>query len=385
MNAYRLIAVCAFSLILYACAPSLKLPELEREDIEKEAELQRNLALDLRFEEQKKLLNVGHKILQTGAPLCRDVSNSVGLFVWNAHFYDFKPYRSDIARLYNLDRDIYVFHAVAGSPAEGAGIKAGARIVSVNGHQMEPGPKASEQFAKALNDPLNNETAQITYVQDDKVYETELPFDPVCDYRLIYEHENMEVNAYAAQTKAGKPRIIVTRGMMQFTNESELAGIMAHELAHHLLDHLDKGAMNIYAGRAVGAVLDWTEALIFLEKPDNDMRDYLGDKARRIYSQSFEAEADYLGLYIYFNAGYQIQDYASFWRRMASEISISYIDHAVTHPAGPERTLLIGKVEEEIKRAVAKGNKKPIWPNLASKVWSRAQLRYMHEGSHGNP
>lgn len=256
LNSLKLFLFLCF--FLTACAPALKAPELEREEIEKEAELQRNLALNLRFEEQKKFLNIGHKILQAGAPLCKDVSNSVGLFVWNAHLYDFKPYRSDIARLYNLDRDIHVFHSVPDTPAYDAGIRAGARIMAVNGKNMEAGPKAAEQFAKALNDPLRDNLAQIVYVQEGEVHKAELPFQRLCDYRLIYEHEAMEVNAYAAQTKTGRPRIIFTRGMMQFVEEAELAGVMAHELAHHLLGHLDKMRMNIYAGQVVGAVLDWT-------------------------------------------------------------------------------------------------------------------------------
>lgn len=115
------------------------------------------------------------------------------------------------------------------------------------------------------------------------------------------------------------------------------------------------------------------------------MRKYLGDKGRRIYSQSFETEADYLGLYIYYNAGYDLEDYADLWRRMASELSIASIDHAATHPVTPERTLLIDKVEEEIRQAQENGAQRPIWPDLDPRAWSRAQLRYMHEGGHGNP
>ena len=82
-----------------------------------------------------------------------------------------------------------------------------------------------------------------------------------------------------------------------------------------------------------------------------------GDIAGQAFSQSFEAEADYIGLYFMARAGYDIVDAPNFWRRMgiAHPGSIR-TNHAASHPGTPERFVALNKTVSEIldKRAAGK-------------------------------
>ena len=72
------------------------------------------------------------------------------------------------------------------------------------------------------------------------------------------------------------------------------------------------------------------------------------------FSQSFESEADYVGLYIMANAGVDYHAAAHFWRRMAVAHPDS-IEHAKTHPSTAERFVAMKKAVAEIDGKLAAG------------------------------
>ena len=81
-------------------------------------------------------------------------------------------------------------------------------------------------------------------------------------------------------------------------------------------------------------------------------------KSRRTYSQPFEAEADYLGLGIYFaaRAGYDMFRVADFWRRLGMEHPEAiHANEISTHPSTVERFIRIDKARAEIEEKQAKG------------------------------
>ncbi len=74
------------------------------------------------------------------------------------------------------------------------------------------------------------------------------------------------------------------------------------------------------------------------------------------YSQDFEAEADYVGLYYLARAGFPTEGAADFWRRMAVEYPASIkSSHSASHPATAERFLALEQVSREIERKEATG------------------------------
>jgi predicted Zn-dependent protease len=69
------------------------------------------------------------------------------------------------------------------------------------------------------------------------------------------------------------------------------------------------------------------------------------------FSQDFEAEADYVGLYIMARAELPIKDAPKFWRRMAAEVPSSIAGSgSATHPATSYRMLALDKTVTEIEQ-----------------------------------
>ena len=74
------------------------------------------------------------------------------------------------------------------------------------------------------------------------------------------------------------------------------------------------------------------------------------------YSQEFESEADYVGLYMCELSGYDITEAAYFWRRMGVKHPGSIAqNHAASHPSSPERFVSIEDTVKEIERKKAAG------------------------------
>ena len=83
------------------------------------------------------------------------------------------------------------------------------------------------------------------------------------------------------------------------------------------------------------------------------------------FTKSFEAEADYVGLYLMARAGMDYRAAPQFWRRM-STINPKAISHASTHPVTPARFVLLQKTIAEIEAKQA--NKEALVPNKVAPV-----------------
>ena len=79
-----------------------------------------------------------------------------------------------------------------------------------------------------------------------------------------------------------------------------------------------------------------------------------GALAASAYSQEFEKEADYVGLYLMANSGIEIDNAPMFWRRMAAEHPGNIkSNHAASHPATAERFVAIENTINEIALKLA--------------------------------
>ena len=78
------------------------------------------------------------------------------------------------------------------------------------------------------------------------------------------------------------------------------------------------------------------------------------------FSQGFEAEADYVGLYMLARAGYETESAANFWRKMAEKMPAQSNSLTGTHPPTAYRYLMLAKTHAEIeKKKAAKKNLLP--------------------------
>lgn len=118
-------------------------------------------------------------------------------------------------------------------------------------------------------------------------------------------------------------RIRITQGMLAFaSNDSELAFVLSHELAHDLLGH---------AGAFHG-----------------------GNHAR------MELEADYVGIYITARAGYDVETASRFMLRLAA--AYPEMEGDSSYPASAARYAMLERSVREIARKTS--SKSPLVPNF---------------------
>jgi predicted Zn-dependent protease len=171
----------------------------------------------------------------------------------------------------------------------------------------------------------------------------ELPSRKRRCYYYFETSRSREINAFA-----DGDRIVVTQGMLRFLeNDDELALVMGHELAHNLMGHIDAKKDNAVGGHLLGAMMDGMAAS-YGGYSGNDWQNLGAAVTSLSHSQSFEAEADYVGLYITARAGYDISNAIDMWRRWSVEDPEGlYV--AITHPTKPERFARLTKAIEEIQ------------------------------------
>lgn len=148
---------------------------------------------------------------------------------------------------------------------------------------------------------------------------------------------NAEVNAWCLP--GGK--IVVYSGIMPLTvNDTELAVVMGHEIAHAVLKHgnerMSQQLLLQYGGAALSALLS--------SKPQETQQLFnaafgisstLGVLA---FSRSQESEADETGLYFMAVAGYNPNAAIGFWQKMAAQGGGSNTPVLLsTHPSDEQR------------------------------------------------
>jgi hypothetical protein len=346
-------------LVLAACAaPQTTKHAVSDGELAAEQAKQREVVLTERRRKLQRVLDVGYPILREGAALCGDaVAGDLGLKLATAGTW--RNEWSDAARgAFDLDDHPRAFIVVRSSPAALAGIKPGDRIVAVGDHTVGAGSAGIE----ALHDFLDARIAagadsfDVRIEQDGMDRELTLHPVTVCDYAIDVTDET------ALNATADGQTMRFSAGLLRFTSDEELAVVIGHELAHNAMAHIDAQEQNAMAAGAGGLMLD----LLFALGGVNTGGAFMSEAAnagRLAYSQDFETEADYVGLYFVARAGYQVDEAAYFWRRMAAE-NPAAIEYASSHPTAPERFLRIEKTVEEIEAKRAAGQ--PLVPDRAA-------------------
>lgn len=338
------------SIIGTGCAPTTQRADVDERAVQEERERQRQLVLRKDLEYQKRLSRVSYPILRASTALCPDdVGRRAGVNISNV--YAFKPeYRAAARAELGLDPYLRLIDVTPGSAAEAAGLVAGDVVLAINGKQIQPGPQAVNIGQRQLD--------RIARSGDDFVFDVaqlegqkQVTFTPeaICYYPVFLANTN-EINAFAD----GKA-IYVTRGMMKFVeSDTELAQVIAHEMAHNAMGHIDAKRGNM----ALGAILDIAAAAYGV-----DTGGMFGDIASLAHSKGFEAEADYVGMYAMARAGVPYAENADLWRRLAMEHPES-INNGIlrTHPSSPERFVAIDATVAEVIAKQDAGEE--LMPNL---------------------
>ena len=129
-----------------------------------------------------------------------------------------------------------------------------------------------------------------------------------------------EVNAFALP---GGPMFVNVGTITAASNEAELAGVMAHEMAHVYMQHSAKqvGKTQLTAGLAglAGAILGATLGGGLLGQLAQAGIQFGANGVILHYSRSDESQADAVGAIILYKAGYNPQALADFFQKLGAE------------------------------------------------------------------
>lgn len=181
---------------------------------------------------------------------------------------------------------------------------------------------------------------------------------PACAMQIALENHN-EWNAYAD----GDTVHVELRLLRDLTNDDDLAFTLAHEFSHNLLSHVAKQQQNSMAGAAIGLALEALIASGSGTAMSGDITKTGAAMGGMSYSQEFEREADYVGLYILANAGYDLEAGPRVARRIARQDPRA-IRYASSHPSSADRAASLIATIGEIRQKEQSGQ--PLMPNMAT-------------------
>jgi predicted Zn-dependent protease len=197
-----------------------------------------------------------------------------------------------------------------------------------------------ESSVKLVQDPVVNEYVNRIGQNLVRNSDAKVPF-------TIKVVDSDEVNAFALP---GGFFYVNSGLILAADDEAELAGVMAHEIAHVAARHATRQMtrsqlanlgsiplifMGGWAGYAIRSAAGFALPMTFLT-----------------FSRGFEAEADYLGLEYMYKTGYDPQAFVSFFEKLQAKEKKkpgSLAKAFSTHPQTPER---IGKSQDEIAKVL---------------------------------
>ncbi|MCK0109869.1 M48 family metallopeptidase [Flavobacteriaceae bacterium S0825] len=170
------------------------------------------------------------------------------------------------------------------------------------------------------------------------------------EYNLV---DDKTVNAWCMP--GGK--IVFYTGILPIAaNETGVAAIMGHEVAHALANH---GQQRMSAGLLQQGVAIAGNIAIKDEKSRNAFNQYYGIGSTvgvmLPFSRAHETEADRIGLYIMAIAGYNPDEAAELWKRMkANSGGQAPPEFLSTHPSNDTRIANLQKLAPTAKKEAAK-------------------------------
>ncbi len=137
-----------------------------------------------------------------------------------------------------------------------------------------------------------------------------------CNFSILIDNrKGQRANAYQSLDDKGRPVIVFTRALINETrNQDELAFVLGHEVAHHILEHISKTRDSALEGFLVGglqAAVKGGDAKA-IERAEKRSA-FIGI---RKYSKQYELEADALGTIITARSGYDPLKGAQYFHRI---------------------------------------------------------------------
>ena len=197
--------------------------------------------------------------------------------------------------------------------------------------------KQVEQSSHVITDPYVNEVINRLGQNLQRNSDTHLPF-------TIKILDVEDVNAFALP---GGYMFVNAGAILLADDESEIAGVMAHEIGHVAACHAARGATRgALAQIGMIPVIIMTGGIAGLGV--GEAANYGVPAVFRKFSRSFEAQADYLGIQYMYKAGYDPNGMVNFFEKLATldkKRPGIYVKVYGDHPQTPDR---LEKSQEEI-------------------------------------
>jgi predicted Zn-dependent protease len=165
-----------------------------------------------------------------------------------------------------------------------------------------------------------------------------------CDFKIVIDDRpNQPANAFQTVDRRGRPLLVFNLAMINTVRSAdELAFVMGHEAAHHMLGHLDQKQDQAIAG---AVIFSGITALRGGTPEEVEKAQKLGaELGARTYSKEFELQADQLGTIITARAGYDPLKGAQFFHRIRDP-GDRFLG---THPPNAARIAIVRKTVAEI-------------------------------------
>jgi peptidase M48-like protein/PDZ domain-containing protein len=313
---------------------------IAREEVKAEESTQRELVLVELARAQERLDNIAYPLLTAAAPMCSGKTGwRTGFYSKSAQDYTGAWAPRAVAAL-QLSDTATITHIVSPSPAARAGLQKGDRVVSIGGKAIPAGREGSETLRKALA-AVSKEPVEVSVHRADGAHNITVQPEMMCDLGATVIAEG-DINAYAD----GK-NVYFPWAMMRFANDDELRVVVAHEIAHNAMGHIEAREKNSMLAGLLGAIADVALATQGRNTGGQNTR-ALMQLGAMAYSQDFEREADYVGMYIMGRAGVPLGGGLNLWRQFA-QINPSAIGYASTHPTTAERFVRLKAAIQEIE------------------------------------
>lgn len=350
---YRFL-ILACLIALTACAGAkTQLPKHNTGEVYEETEKQYAYLAKSYWKDYQRLYKIAYPILKSSSELCPDQTNySIGavmgtresITTWEI------PDRDAVAQAVGADDFMRILAIAPQSAAKKSGLMEKDVIVAVNGKNAAYGEDAYDKFYRQINRELDkdNGAVALTVRRNGKEKNIQVTPDTICRYGVKLEPDRTR-NAYAD----GKNIIFTTAMMRFFQDDKNLALVVGHEIAHNVMKHAEVSKGNLRAGALLGAIITAATGVNVIRP--------VAEHAVMSNKPSTEAEADYVGTYLTYRAGFDITHAADNWRQMSLD-DPDVVTHGGTHPANAERFLAIEKTVAEIQQKRRKGL--PIQPDM---------------------
>ena len=350
MGLFLCVGLTACASVDYAAPdPADETVELYQQDMQREA-------IDLQLARRARLYDLAWPVLKENVALCTDTKTSIGVIL--AGRQELGAFVGGIdedylTRLGYAD-DINVLHAMAGSPAAEAGLKPGMALLAVDGEEIET--RQAEAAIAAIVAALD-EDERVTLTVRDEAGTRDVTIKGVETCAAPVKMSTSDaINAMAATGD-----IVIHAGMMRAADDDTLQFVIAHELAHIALAHRPKVIRNsIVSGAVVYGPVLYVGGMVadtVLRLTGSQRSGSLSSRALAAsvpYMNEFEAEADYVGLYMLARAGGNIDAAPELFTLFATEKPESTW-LLYTHPLTPQRYAAVEAAVSEVKAKIAAG------------------------------